>query len=315
MTETTIAKPDDPATEPAQLIEAANALVPVLAERAAAAETARRLPDETISDLIDAGLLQMRLPTQLGGSGSDMLTETLVSAALAKGCAATSWVRAILSGGAGAAALLPPAGLEEVFGSETAPLVCGVVSLGGVATPVEDGFVVSGSWGFASGCLHAGWAGLGVRFERGPGAASSVDGEPLPTVGAVVIPMADLRIKDTWHVAGLCATGSNTLVAEDVFVPSHRLLTVPNAVVAMLERSPQVPRFAVALLGTLLGAAEGLLALVSDNADQAGRQLLPPRAPGRLRRRRHAHRRIRHAHRHRLAARPPGHRGPDGRDE
>ena len=34
-----------------------------------------------------------------------------------------------------------------------------------------------------------------------------------------MVPMPDLQIKDTWHVAGLCATGSNTLVAEDVFVP------------------------------------------------------------------------------------------------
>ena len=101
MTETTLAAHDDPTTGPDRLIEAANTLVPVLADRAAAAETARRLPDETISDLLETGLIQMRLPPTLGGMGLDMLTETLVSTILARGCASTSWVRGILSGGSG----------------------------------------------------------------------------------------------------------------------------------------------------------------------------------------------------------------------
>ena len=45
-------------------------------------------------------------------------------------------------------------------------------------------------------------------------------------VRVVCVPMQELAIKDTWHVAGLCATGSNTIVAGDVFVPEHRVLTV-----------------------------------------------------------------------------------------
>jgi alkylation response protein AidB-like acyl-CoA dehydrogenase len=37
-------------------------------------------------------------------------------------------------------------------------------------------------------------------------------------------PMSELEIEDTWFVAGMCGTGSNTLVAKDVFVPDHRVL-------------------------------------------------------------------------------------------
>jgi 3-hydroxy-9,10-secoandrosta-1,3,5(10)-triene-9,17-dione monooxygenase len=37
-------------------------------------------------------------------------------------------------------------------------------------------------------------------------------------------PMSVLEIEDTWFVAGMCGTCSNTLVAKDVFIPEHRVL-------------------------------------------------------------------------------------------
>src|SRR3546814_16710003 len=48
--------------------------------------------------------------------------------------------------------------------------------------------------------------------------------------GLALIPMSELGIEDTWYVAGMRGTASNTLVAEEVFVPSHRILSVPAAV-------------------------------------------------------------------------------------
>ena len=45
-----------------------------------------------------------------------------------------------------------------------------------------------------------------------------------------LIPMAEMTIEDTWFVAGMKGTGSNTIVADEVFVPDHRLLSVPRAI-------------------------------------------------------------------------------------
>ena len=44
-----------------------------------------------------------------------------------------------------------------------------------------------------------------------------------------LIPVADGTIEHTWHVAGMQGTGSDTLVVRDVFVPAHRVMSVPNA--------------------------------------------------------------------------------------
>ena len=51
-----------------ELMARAEALVPVLKERAARAEELRRLPDETIADLHTSGLFRMLQPARVGGS-------------------------------------------------------------------------------------------------------------------------------------------------------------------------------------------------------------------------------------------------------
>ena len=150
-----------------------------------------------------------------------------------------------------------------MFGSSSRlPIACGVNSLGGTATKVDGGYVVNGSWGFASGSLHADYAFLGSRIE-------SPD-EGGPRTGAACIPLSSATIKETWFVAGMSATGSNTIVVEDVFVPDHLMLGEPAGVVGMLGRSPLVPRFGVVLIGTLVGAADGLLERALENVPKRG---------------------------------------------
>src|ERR1700757_5336516 len=51
-----------------ELLARAEALVPVLRERAPRAEQLRRLPDETIADLHASGLFRMLQPARVGGS-------------------------------------------------------------------------------------------------------------------------------------------------------------------------------------------------------------------------------------------------------
>ena len=48
-------------------------------------------------------------------------------------------------------------------------------------------------------------------------------------LGLSLMPMSELTIEDTWHMAGMKGTGSNTIVAKDVFVPEHRFLPYPPA--------------------------------------------------------------------------------------
>ena len=76
----------DAALSPDELRARAEALVPVLRERALDTEALRRLPNETVRDLVSAGFIRATLPSRLGGSEIDYRTVMELVAILAYGC-------------------------------------------------------------------------------------------------------------------------------------------------------------------------------------------------------------------------------------
>src|SRR5690348_6776069 len=75
----------------AELLGRADALVPVLAERARQAEELRRVPQESLDDIVAAGLLRTSTPARFGGNGLDYDTVWEIGWRLGQGCGSTSW--------------------------------------------------------------------------------------------------------------------------------------------------------------------------------------------------------------------------------
>ena len=80
-----------------ELRAAAEALVPVLHERADRAEELRRLPDETIADLHRTGLFRILQPGRVGGSELPFRSIVELVAVIGRGCGSTAWVLANLA--------------------------------------------------------------------------------------------------------------------------------------------------------------------------------------------------------------------------
>ncbi len=96
---------------------------------------------------------------------------------------------------------------------------------------------------------------------------ASRDGESVQRV--VAMPTAALEIVDTWRTAGLRGTGSHDAVAHEVFVPSHRLLSLfegPPAGSPPLYRFPLVGFFAASIAAATLGNARGAIEELSQLA-------------------------------------------------
>lgn len=251
------------------LVARAAELQPLLRRNAARCESERRIPDENLAALEEARLLDLVVPRRVGGAGESMATLLAVAAELAKGCASTAWVQTLLNVTTWSASILPAAGQAAIFGGGKKARVCGVLAPTGTATPVDGGYMVNGSWGFASGCLHANWATGGVRIldERG----EAVD------QGSAYMPLAELEIEDTWHVAAMRGTGSNTVVARDLFVPRERVVSALSFLMrdavaesAPSDRWPLGSVLALVLLGPALGMAEAVLESVSSGIAKRG---------------------------------------------
>lgn len=246
------------------VVDRAVALQPLLASNAARCEAQRRIVDENLDALAASGLFDVIVPTRHGGLGASMATQLAVSAELAKGCGSTAWVQTIFNVTTWSAALLPEAGQNDIFEGGDEVRICGSVMPTGTATPVEGGYEISGEWGFASGSLHATWStgGAIVLDERGePG---------LPAVA--YMPMRELDVRDTWYVAGMRGTGSNTVVADRVFVPAHRMAGAAELFdpaprgAAPSDRWPIGSVLALVLAGPVLGMAEAAFDAVANNA-------------------------------------------------
>ena len=201
------------ATVDTDLVARASALRPLLAQHADRTESARRVVPEVMHAIEDAGLFEVIVPERLGGLGASMATQLCVAAELGKACASTAWVQSLLNITTWAASQANAA--EELFDGAERPRVCGVLIPSGTALPVDGGFRVSGKWGFASGSFYATWFTGGVNVVDGSGRITGI--------GMVLVPRSDFRIEDTWYVAGMNGTASNTVVLEDAFVPSDRL--------------------------------------------------------------------------------------------
>lgn len=241
---------------PQELVDRAAALVPLLRERAEAAEQAQRVSDEVYDAIAEAGFLRMCAPKRYGGAEADFQTQCDVLAQLARGCPSTSWVATISSAMAWMAGTFPDEAQEEVLGDGD-PRVSGALSPTGTGVRKDGGLVVGGRWGYNTGGLHSRWTILNVIVEEG--------GEPMPTM--CIVRSEELTCLNDWRATGMAATGSNTIVAEDVFVPAHRFLPLPSLVEAQYPQRhnsdnpyfnyPVVTVLAVNAAGTPLGAAQG----------------------------------------------------------
>ncbi len=199
----------------ASFVRRAQDLAPALADRVPEADALRRLPDATIADFQQAGFLRMLQPARWGGAEADPGTFFDVQATVAAACPSSAWVLGVVGVHAWQLALFPEQAQKDVWGEDASTLISSSYAPTGKIARAEGGFRVSGRWSFSSGCDHCRWVFLGGMVPP------EAEGKP-PEMRTFLLPRRDYRIDDTWHVAGLKATGSKDIVVEDAFVPEHR---------------------------------------------------------------------------------------------
>jgi 3-hydroxy-9,10-secoandrosta-1,3,5(10)-triene-9,17-dione monooxygenase len=255
-----------------ELRDRARALVPVLKDRAAASEQARHLLPETYDALADAGLFRMCVPERFGGYEADFETQCDVLATIATGCPSSSWVATIFSAMAWLAATLPDEAQEEILGPGD-PRISGGLSPTGTAAPTGGGVVLHGAWPYNTGNFGATWVVVNALRPLDDG-----DGV-IPT--CVLVPSEDLMALDDWHASGMAATGSCTVVAEDVFVPEHRTYPLPLMIESQYpadRHNADDPYYNLPLASMLIVNAAGTPAGIARGAYESFMERLPGRA-------------------------------------
>jgi 3-hydroxy-9,10-secoandrosta-1,3,5(10)-triene-9,17-dione monooxygenase len=243
--------------------EKAEALLPILRERAAKCEELRRMPDETLRDFHDAQLFRIQQPKRVGGAELEFVAIVHFGALLARACASSAWNFINFAAHHHMLGMFPPKAQDEIWGkSPDALIASSFVFPAGQAKKVKNGYLVSGRWPFSSGVDPSEWnmlAGLSRLDDNAP-----------PEQRVFLLERAQYKVIDTWFAGGLRGTGSNDVEVKEQFVPEHRTLAVADTKGgptpgSAVNPSPlyQIPVFALfpyMLSGVALGIAEGMIA-------------------------------------------------------
>src|SRR5258705_7032416 len=216
----------------------------------------RRLPEELVAVLGESGLLRAGAPAEVRGLELPPGVALRGAEAGARGDPSAGWCVSIAITSSLLVAYLPASRRDALFGDRRG-VAAGVWAPRGTARTVDGGVVVSGRWSFCSGITHA-----DMMF-----AGCLVDDQRVPSV--VALAKEDLAVLDTWHTLGLRGTGSHDTVADEVFVPADRVLSLFDGPILdkPLYRFPVFGSFplstAAAALGNARGAIDDLVELAS----------------------------------------------------
>ena len=247
-------------------------IIPLLAENGLQGEVDHRIPDESFEALVRTGAFRWSVPTRFGGYAGNSHASLAVAREISRGDGGAGWVFGILNSGAWVLSLMQLRAQEDVWSAGPDQCISIVLAASSKAVKKAGGYRVTGKWTYGTGSLHSQWSLLGVPIE-------DADGNVIDS-GLALIPSSDLAIEETWRVAGMKSTGSNTLVANDVFVPAHRIFPLTAAIEGKYPGSgvnPEasyrpafVPALALQLVGPHLGMGRAVLDLVSRTASFKG---------------------------------------------
>ncbi len=265
------------------VLEAAVQLKSSIRARAAEIEQARRLPADLAATLARVGLFRLGIPREIGGLEVDPTTLLRVIETIGEADASVGWCVMIGATSGVSAAYLPTHVARDIFGAPE--MICGgVFAPMGRAVEGDDSYLLNGRWQWASGSINCSWL-------MGGSAIITDDGKPrrLPN-GALdsrmlLFPASAAQLIDSWHVSGLCGTGSGEMQVVDLRVPkahSVSLITDKPTASGVLYTFPVFGLLALGIAAVLLGNAQGAVAelveLAGGKKPQGSTRVLAERA-------------------------------------
>lgn len=221
--------------EQADVLATARALAEEFAAAGPAADAENRFPTELVPRYRDSGLVALSVPKKYGGLGADIWTTTRVSKELAKGDPAIALAFNMHQTMVGIfRGLLDEPMRERVFAEivEKRKIVCGPFSedragLTGLADTkaIPDGaggWRIAGRKTWATLCLGADLVAFNATITDPSGELPTDFTDHAAREAVFVLPIntPGISVVETWDTMGMRATGTHTLVFDDVAAPS-----------------------------------------------------------------------------------------------
>ena len=221
-------------------------------------EAARRIPDAWSQRFAREGFYRLCVPRAYGGLEAPPAETMGLIETLARADGSAAWVVFIAATSGSVLAYLPAESAREIF-HDPEVMLAGVFAPRGKASAVEGGFQVEGRWQWGSGTQNADWIMGGCQVVRDGVAETMPNGTPRSRM--MLVPQGEVEFFDTWHVSGLCGTGSTDFAIQDRFVPEARAVGLAGGepLRGPLYAFPQFGLLAMGIAGVTLGLARAAI--------------------------------------------------------
>jgi len=205
----------------AQLMAAAEALVPLVEAEVDEAERIYRQTDRVMDAFRRAGLNAMLTPKVVGGHELNYVDSMRIVERLSWADGSTGWCMMVIGiQGAQLGSFLADSGVARVYANGPDFTGAGQGVPRGRARPVDGGYLVTGTWSYGSGIHHASWIHSGCFITDGD--KLKLDRFGKPEMVLVHHPKDEVELTGNWDVLGLRGTGSYDYAIKggELFVPA-----------------------------------------------------------------------------------------------
>ena len=249
------------------LIDRVKTIVPLIAANAGLAEQQRKPVDEVIQALVATGLFRAFVPRRFGGLELDLQSFIDLGLTISRACTSTGWVSTFYMEHNWMLAQFPEEAQQQIFADRGFILAPASISPSGTAIRTGEGYVLNGRWGWGTGIMHADWVFLNGMVD-----------EAKPEPRLFIVPRSEVEVEDTWYCSGMSGTGSNDIVARDLFIPASRSEPLSGMAVGRGSgteihqspcfRYPMMPLLCIAAAIPALGAAWQALELFRSRLEE-----------------------------------------------
>jgi alkylation response protein AidB-like acyl-CoA dehydrogenase len=172
---------------------------------------------------------KLLVPEAYGGRQITLFDLVRLQEAISWTDGSTGWVVTLCSGAGWFGGFLNAEIAQQVFNT---PKVClaGSGAPGGTAEITANGYVINGTWKYASGAHHATHITANCVIKKNGQTVLDEDGQPL--ILPFIFDKQDVKILPAWKYIGMVATGSDSFEVKNLEIALNRQFKIdPSAVI------------------------------------------------------------------------------------
>lgn len=198
----------------AEIMASAKKIGMIAEEEAVEADENATISQNVVDAIIESGINRLVIPKEYGHPQIDFTTFADMVKTIGYYNLSAAWVTYFYPLHNSWAAFLPRHRMDEIYND--GGLLADIFAPVGKVKKVDGGFMLNGKWNFVSGVNFSEWISVGAMFHK--------EGQEIPEHIGLCMRVSELKVIQNWNSLGLRGSGSNSVVAENLFVPDDMVI-------------------------------------------------------------------------------------------